>query len=153
MKVSLTPELPQPHKSTLLVAFLAENSLDQTRDLLGLSPDSPAPVEKGKKRFWAEEGRMVLGIGMGTATTAEQYRRAAYQAVQFANEYGYSQLVLGGQELQENPSLIEAISESLLLSNYQFLVYKSTKKPNGLERAQLIATGDEALIAAIEGKQ
>jgi leucyl aminopeptidase len=152
MKVSLTPELPQPHKNTLLVAFLSEDQREETLQHLQLSPEGPGLAKNGKKKIWSEADRLVLSIGMASDATAEHYRQSTHQAVQMANEYGFKQLVLGGSELKADAQLIEAVTESLLLSHYQFLTYKSKKQVNSLERAQIIAEGDEALIGMAFGE-
>ncbi|MEM6342985.1 MAG: leucyl aminopeptidase [Bacteroidota bacterium] len=148
MKALLSPHVPQTDKNTLLVALLSEEYASQTYSLLSLTPSENASTESGKRQLLNQDGKTTLCLGMGAKPTIEAFRKAAHQATQMANEYGYEELVVAAADISQNAAIGGALTEAFLLSAYQFNVYKSEVKPASLQTVHLLGEG-EALTAAV----
>ncbi|MFK7923782.1 MAG: M17 family metallopeptidase [Bacteroidia bacterium] len=149
MKAILAPDFPKTDKNTLLVAFLSEEFANQTSALFSIAPSENAATDSGKRQLLNQDGKTLLTIGMGAKPNAEAFRKAAHQATQLANDYGYELIVLAVADIEQDRSLATAITEGFLLSGYQFNIYKSEAKAADLNSVHILGSGD-ALEAAIE---
>jgi len=119
------------------VYTLAPEANELTAYLVSAANQSSLPVanlafKKGTKTL---VGAAAIALGMGDAPTVEHFRNAVCDAVNVANEYGYTALTLVAGTLA--PEVATAMTESAALSNYQFLVYKSKKEVNKLQTVHI----------------
>jgi leucyl aminopeptidase len=94
----------------------------------------------------------IQGIGSEKDLKAEKLRRYVFQAVKQGNELKKKELLLwfpGLEKCQEPTVMAEAIGESLLLSNYQFLKYKTKGNGANTLKSGVIATTDKSFQQAI----
>jgi len=87
---------------------------------------------------------LLFGLGEGNTTT-ETLRRFTGKCASFANKNKAESIALSIPSLDISQTNIEAIAESLWLSNYRFLKYKSSggdEKPK-LKRATIITSIDK----------
>lgn len=153
MKVSIANVLPSSDSGRVLAAFLVEGSAVIPAKLrtYGFEVGDMEQIasEKGKKSLISLSGALLWTMGMGTSPSREHMRRAANQLVDFANEYGHEEIWLFCPT-EQLPDLT-AITESLILSNYQFLTYKSRKKTHRLQAVHLLTELPEAALAVERG--
>ncbi|MEL6842901.1 MAG: leucyl aminopeptidase family protein [Bacteroidota bacterium] len=135
-----------------MVALLTEGGIDQTFAQLGLAASPNASSASGKRQIIQQEGQTILCLGMGDQPTIEAFRKAAHNATQFAREYGYECMALACAELTNDPAIGTGLSESVLLSSYQFTPYKSESKPASLQKIVLLGEGEALRQAVTDGQ-
>lgn len=149
MLIQVVHSLPAFQPNVLRVCLIAveqiaaaKSELSHFQDLIG-----EKTAEAGKKQILSIAEGWVVAMGMGATPTLEQFRKAVHRAVGMANEYQCDTLVIavaGGIETK----VAKAISESAILSNYQFLQYKSQKNIASLQTVQCVGSAElEAAIA------
>ena len=149
MQVSIANFLPSPVSGLVLATFISEGSEDIAAKLrtYGIEAGDMSEIarERGKKSLVQLPGALLWTMGMGPKPSRERIRQAASQLVSFANEYGHEEIwLICPTRLAEDCA---AIAESLLLTSYQFLTYKSRKKPNRLKAVHLLTDAPEAAAA------
>jgi leucyl aminopeptidase len=117
-------------------------------------PNGFKPGEADQKNYYhsGKSTVFVQGIGAEKDLKAEKLRRYIFQAVKQGNEWKKKEILLWFPALgkcTDPASLAEAMGESFLLSNYQFLKYKT--KGNGMNtlKSGIIVTGDKGIQQAI----
>jgi leucyl aminopeptidase len=155
MKLSHTTQLPRPATDLVHVILLHSGNLQASGELLrrdlGLEfAMSPAMAEKGFQtlRIDGTLNLMLLGIGEPT-DLHEGLRRSTHAAVTFANEHKFKRMAIAFVDVNSQISdTITAVSESVWLSNYQFLTYKTSKEYNSLKEGIIYSarTSDTSLV-------
>ena len=146
MEIQLIHTLEGSDKNTLFVVFISEDEpqlqYPLIKEILGLEPDEiKVYAKKGSKHLFIWQGRLVISLGLGKNPSVEHIRKATFQGVSLANEYQSEHLtIIPGSYTSEIP----AIAESALLSNYQFLNYKSEPRKNNLLSLKIITEGSRS---------
>lgn len=97
-------------------------------------------AENGRETpFVSPDSSIVFyGVGKAEEKTAEALRKATHKCVEIANDWKKSSLAVVW--IGEHPAgAAKAIAEAGILSNYQFLQYKSEKRANTLAEVQVYA--------------
>ena len=143
MKLLLHPDLPSLDPSIAVLCLLQQESGEATWSALNTGQAyQPAWEEKGSQTLLAGN-RPLLLLGLGAQPGLEDLRRAVHTGCQQARTWGISRLALWmGEPTDEQAA---AISEAALLSDYQFLTYKSKPKPNKLEELLLVGFPESAV--------
>ena len=147
MKLRHASKFPKAESSRLFVVLVAENSLSEGMDLLnstfglGLKLEK-SHAEKGVQalRFSGDTNVVVYGLGKPN-DMREGLRRIMSSAVGLANEHKFKSMAvaLPGNHGEEHGGFLHAIAESIYLSNYQFLTYKSKKDGNSLQEGIVVS--------------
>ena len=92
-------------------------------------PSTAKPGDADQKTFFHTKDAMVyiLGIGDASVFSVEKLRRNIFQAIKWSNDLKQKSLSIWFPNLEQRTDLGEAIGESVILSNYQFLKYKTKK--------------------------
>lgn len=152
MQVSLSQSFPKQKENILVVLFLTKSNVSDANEWCDSDFSEIIFEEKhteaGKKTLIPAGAMMLCAMGLGDKISTESMRKNTHKAVALANEYQYSSLlIVFPKELNEAHAT--GIAESAILSNYQFLTYKSDKKANAL--VNVYVWGKEAkLQSAIE---
>lgn len=141
MKIKHTTKLPAGESNLLQLVIAAASHLDLVHDFLdahfGVHPEGKKKVsEKGSQRLFNGNGRNVLVVGIGKpGNEHEAVRRATASAVNHANDFGYTKLFIAYPHLPrpDRTEVLTAISEAAMLTNYQFLNYKTEPAKNSLK--------------------
>lgn len=155
MKVISSAQLPKTtSQHTVWAIFVSENNIVSTQRVLnsagGWKGDWSADWSAaGKKHLFSLNQQVALIVGLGKAPSAEDLRNAAFAAVSFANEYHARELILidePGVKLDNNGAEenLYTIAESLVLSNYQFLTYKTKDSAHSLKETIVLSQLDSA---------
>lgn len=128
-------------------AFLKKSEIDL--------PSTAKPGDADQKTFFHTKDAMVyiLGIGDASVFSVEKLRRNIFQAIKWSNDLKQKSLSIWFPNLGQRTDWGEAIGESMILSNYQFLKYKT--KGNGLNSltSVTLVTNEKAVEAAAKKGQ
>jgi leucyl aminopeptidase len=147
MKLRHATKFPKPAPSRLMVVLVSENNLTESSQLIsqafGLSIElSKNLAEKGSQTLRMDGSLNLALLGVGNPSDLrEGIRRAASTAVTFANDHKFSEIGIcfPGENGIDSGSAAAAIAESLYLSNYQFLPYKSKPDKNSLNEGTVVS--------------
>lgn len=155
MKLRHASKFPKPEPTTLFVVLVTEKNLAAAEEALATSfnlawPLDKSHTEKGFQSIRFDGTRNLALFGVGTPTDErEGLRRTISAVVNFANDHKFTELWVSyphSEAIQgtiDTGTAAEAIAESIYLSNYQFLNYKSKKDRNTLAEAGIV-TGNKA---------
>ncbi len=142
MDLLLTQTFPKADENVLLTVFLTKENLEDANDWLGTDFSGFSFQEdyatNGAKTLIPAGSFLCLVLGLGEKPSQETVRKATAKAVATANEYKFKSLQIAFPE-QITPSFTLSITESAILSNYQFLTYKSDKTANTLAEVKIWA--------------
>lgn len=155
MDIRWTHTWPEASQGTLFVVPMWVDDLDQFNQILpadlSLTSDiEPHWTKKGSQHLTTIDKQITSIWGMGSALDIEAFRQMVHKVVSFANDYQYKEIIWLSQRLIQNTDLLLALAESLILSNYQFLSYKSEGKINSLYKAAIWGESTELLHATIK---
>lgn len=137
MKPLHSASTPKAGKDTLVVFLLSHSNLEATTNFANSNYDlnenfSVEDAEGGNEilRFTADRQIMFYGIGE-MKNGLESLRQATHKCVESANDWKMTSLaiILAGNR---PAGASGAIAEAGILSNYQFLTYKTEKKTHSL---------------------
>ncbi|MEM7368847.1 MAG: leucyl aminopeptidase [Bacteroidota bacterium] len=106
--------------------------------------------KKGSQHLSTIGTQFCLVKGMGAEVETEAFRQMVCKCVSFANEFKYTDILWLSPRFAQHKQLITALAESLILSNYQFLTYKSEIKPHALTAAWIFGEGDGTQQQAVD---
>ena len=154
MNISLSQSLPK--ENVLLAVFLTNDNVNESNTWLGTDFSGFSFEEKhaknGAKTLIPAGSILCYVIGLGDkAITPENIRKATHKTVVMANEYKFNAICVAFPG-KMTPEYALSITESALLTNYQFLNYKSDKTKNGLELITIWGNGAEMETAIEKGK-
>lgn len=156
MKIKHTKELVFNDPSLLQLLIISEENRDLAVDLLkssyGVTSVSESISEKGKQKLFGNGSTNLITVGIGAPKNEhEGVRRAVATAVNHANDFEYKKLQITYPQGNRSgkSQVYTAISEAVVLTNYQFLNYKSEPQTNSLEEAW-ITSGQESDAEHIE---
>lgn len=144
-------------KDTLITILTGKSSVKQVNAFVQshLEVDLRLGMDAGDSgavNVWSTPDLRVLVLGLGEKLTPEDYRRAAHTAVTRCNEAKLKKLVIACvTDKSEDPDILTAIAEAVVLSNYQFTVYKTEPKKNSLEESAIFSHGKGASEAVARG--
>jgi leucyl aminopeptidase len=146
MKLRHATKFPKPAPSRLMVVLVSEKNLTDVAQLVsqafGLTLElGKSHAEKGFQTLRVDGSLNLALVGIGNPSDErEGLRRTASSIVTFVNEHKYTDLAIAypGEHGLDSGTAAAAIAESIYLSNYQFLIYKSKKDLNTLNEATLI---------------
>lgn len=144
MKVSVVHSIPASNSEALIAVCLRPTDITAISQQLDLQENqlTEAHATRGTKTLISLPHATIWAIGLGNAASLEHIRKAGHQFVSFANEYGYASAYIVSNFSET--SQLTALAESIQLTNYQFLVYKSKQKVNSLQTVQVVSTHEEA---------
>ena len=159
MTVSHSAKPPKASKNGLIAFLLTDENLKSTQELIkkgGFSgPDCGKDAwKKDEKEFFLSSGLKAIAIGLGKSAdfSAEKVRKVVTDLVEFCNENSLENLHLvllpGAKHPETWP---RAQAEALILSNYQFLVYKSDKKTNSLKVGTVYSEAKNGAVEVAAG--
>ncbi len=144
MQVSLSQSFPKENENILITVFLTKDNISEANEWLGTDFSGfsfqETHAENGTKTLIPAGAFLCLVLGMGDKVTTENIRKATHKSVSAANEYKYNRLYVVFPGKLDSANAL-AISESALLSNYQFLTYKSDKTANSLNEVCIWGSG------------
>jgi leucyl aminopeptidase len=143
MELKHSSKAPKAAKDLLFVVLVSNQSTAAAGEYLqkSLGCDLQVDLAAAEKGFhtYRFDGKLNLAlIGIGNPSDeCEGLRKGTHGAVTLANDHNFGKLAVaypGG-----NGDHVAAVAESVALSNYQFLRYKSKKEPNTLATATLVS--------------
>lgn len=157
MKLRHATKFPKPTPSRLMVVLVSEKNLADVAQLVsqafGLTLElGKSHSEKGFQALRIDGSLNLALVGIGnTSDEREGLRRSASTVVTFVNDHKYTELAIAypGESSLDSATSAAAITESIYLSNYQFLNYKSKKDVNPLSEATVI-TDKKADATSVE---
>jgi leucyl aminopeptidase len=157
MELKHSTKAPKASKDVLFVALVSNQNVEAVAEYVQKSLGSDlqvdaATAEKGLHTY-RFDGKLNLAlIGIGTPSDlCEGLRKGTHGAVTLANDHNFAKMVIAYPD--GNAAQVVAVAESVALSNYQFLRYKSKKEPNTLATATLISgLKDGAALVERAGK-
>lgn len=152
MDIFPVTKLTAPTIQNAYAILLHEWNLKASQELLndhfgGENELTEEMIETGKSTIfsWNHNRIIILGLGKGEAPQPEEIRNAVHAAVGFTNKNKCTQLSVTFLPAKEAGKLVlEAIAEAAILSNYQFLEYKTEKKENSLEKLEILSDDTKA---------
>ncbi len=143
MKLLLQPDLSSLDSTTAILVLLPQESGEAVWSALNTgSPYQPAWEEKGSQVLLGGT-RSLLLLGLGAQHGLEDLRKAVHTGCQQARSWGITRLAVWMGD--HSPEQATAMTEAALLSDYQFLTYKSKPKPHKLEELLLIGSPEHAV--------
>lgn len=138
MQLKFSTSFPSqaPEYAFILCAAGEEAAIGTLLQKNGFVPPAGKKLSDADSRIYLQNGKsswFLRGIGKWSDLKAEKARRVICQAVKQGNDWKKKEILIwapGLSDAAESEVLAEAISESLVLSNYQFLKYKT--KGNGV---------------------
>ncbi|MEM7658475.1 MAG: peptidase M17, partial [Bacteroidota bacterium] len=155
MDIQWTQTWPNSLHQCLVVAAIQEEADFAHIPLLDAHLAAPPNLPEG----WGEtRKRLVLSMGkqqglllyLAKDASLEDWRKVAHQATKSAQEFGYAEVLW--LTVPEGPAL-EALLEASLLTNYQFLPYRSKPKPFSVRAASLWGQPTKETQAAVSRGQ
>ena len=143
MELKHSSKAPKAAKDLLFAVLVSNQNFASASDYVQktLGSDLKADLASAEKGFhtYRFDGKLNLAlIGIGNPSDeSEGVRKGAHGAVTLANDHNFTKIVIaypGGAA-----DRLAAIAEAIVLSNYQFLPYKSKKEPNTLATATLVS--------------
>lgn len=152
MDIRWTQSWPPTSDSSLVVLPCWEEDQEEFHQLFSskLKITSENWSEIGHHELLSIGDQLCLIKGMGKTVDLETFRQVVCKCVAFANEFSYKELFWINPRFQGNQQLLTALAESLILSNYQFLPYKSAGKPHCLMATRIMGEETEPQQAAIQ---
>lgn len=146
MELKHSGKAPKAAKDLLFAVFVSNNNVAAAAEFIHTALESDlqvdaAAAEKGLHtyRFDGKLNLAVIGIG-NPADECEGLRKGCHGAVTLANDHNFTKMVAtypGDQG--DRAALTLALAETIPLSNYQFLRYKSKKEVNSLLSATVVS--------------
>ncbi len=146
MELKHSGKAPKAAKDVLFTVFVSSNTVAAAAEFVhtalgcDLKVDA-ACAEKGfhTYRFDGKLNLAVIGLG-NPSDECEGLRKGGYSAVSLCNDHNLTKLVAAYPGTQDGRSaLISALAESIVLSNYQYLRFKSKKETHSLATATIIS--------------
>ncbi|MFN8394742.1 MAG: leucyl aminopeptidase [Bacteroidia bacterium] len=146
MELKHAGKAPKAAKDLLFVVFVSNANVAQAAEYVNgslgcdLQVDAAA-AEKGLQTYRFDGSISLALIGLGNPSDiCEGLRKGSYNATTLANDHNFKKLAISYPGLAKgDEAQIVAIAESIFLSNYQFLRYKSKKEANTLASATVIS--------------
>ena len=161
MKLKFSPKPIKLAPDTLYGIFITDQNLEAANELLTNHYEDAFKLyakdwEEGKVEYYYTPELKIVGIGMGKAEalTAEKIRAATQNVVNISNERELSSLalLLPGQTPEEVNATF-SMAETVVLSNYQFLEYKTQPEQNTLLNAELYSEESNGPQAVESGQK
>lgn len=152
MKVSVVHSIPVSPAKALIAVCLRPADITAISQQLGLQENllTETHATRGTKTLIPLSHATIWAVGLGESASLEHIRKAGHQFVSFANEYSYTSAYIVSNFSET--SQLTALAESIQLTNYQFLVYKSKQKANSLQAVHIVSTQEGAAEAIEKGE-
>lgn len=159
MKASYVSKVPASGANTLIAFLVSEENAKTTENFAakhyGIAVSlSTELAESGRETLHISPDASFLfwGVGKAEEKAAEVLRKATYNCVERANDWKKPQLAM--VYLSDKPDgAIQAITEAAILSNYQFLTYKSEKRVNALTEVLVFHENAAAEAEVVRGSK
>ncbi len=144
MNISIVDSWPKKDPKKLIALLLPQEQLAEMSTLLSKVLGETVSLreedaEKGKKNLNTVNGQLLAIIGLGATPSLETLRRNVHEAIEVAIDFRFKELLLVGDSNNWTDNEWVAIVESLSLSTYQFLTYKSKKTDLVLHKTSIFA--------------
>jgi leucyl aminopeptidase len=144
MQINLLSRMPRLTADTMLIVFavaetkkILDTLIDEEEYKTLVNSSDITDSEAKNYHLTPKSNIVILGLGKQKNLKAEKFRKAVYGAVNKANELKIKEVVFafpGLDSLEDGPLFIQIISEISLLTNYQFLKYKTKPQQNSLQK-------------------
>lgn len=161
MKLQNSQKAPKPNGKTLHAYLVSPSNVKLVKTYIaagyGLDLRIDADyAEKGRTNLYMTEDIKLIFIGTGdfALERPERLRNATHVAVSACNDMKLKRLFLAYLQSSnlDNGPVLTAIAETAVLSNYQFLQYKSEAKENSLKDVKILGGGRKAPQAVEKGR-
>lgn len=159
MELKHSSKASKPSKDTLMVVLVSNSNLEAAKEFITKSLGVELTIgkdasDKGFQTLRFDENIKLSLIGIGKAADLhEAIRKGAYSAVNLANDQHFAKMAIAYPgEIPAKTEVVTALAEALILSNYQFLTYKTKKEPNTLKTVSIVSSGkgDAQLVKRAE---
>lgn len=157
MELKHSSKAPKAAKDTLFVVLVSNNNVTAAGEYVNksLGSDLQVDVAAAEKGFhtYRFDGKLNLAlIGVGSPSDeCEGLRKGTHNSVTLANDHKLPKMVIAYPGATK--AHVAAISETIGLSNYQFLRYKSKKEINSLSLVTVVSgLKDGAAVVERGGK-
>ncbi len=152
MQILTLSQLSAADPHALFAFFISKDNLQASKELCKKQLGEASTLEEvkaGSNQLGVLAGRIALYVGVDPDADSEAIRQAAHAAYEIAEQFQFSELVI--IPMDDRLRVSEAIAESLVLSSYQFMIYKSTPSPRFVKQAFVLADSELAASALEHG--